>query len=199
MCQRRVVFVFACYRCCCCWPHPNGGSMELRQQIVRMPRPPLATSPAQRWAQPGNVLCALCSVSVSLVASCRRILRVLFETSNTHKQHKFCNLCARGYCFHFPCDALGLSARAGSRAATAPAHATGSCQLPPVSCPSHGSFAETISSLCMRLQTPLHCCFAVVVSLSSALPVSLTLGISTLYLYPLFLPLSLYLSLSLCQ
>lgn len=52
----------------------------------------------------------------------------------------------------------------------------------PVSCPSHGSFAETISSLCVRLQTPLHCCFAVVVSLSLALPVSLTLGISTLYL-----------------
>lgn len=66
----------------------------------------------------------------------------------------------------------------------------------PVSCPSHGSFAETISSLCVRLQIPLHCCFAVVVSLSLALPVSLTLGISTLYLYPLFLPLSLSLSVS---
>lgn len=117
----------------------------------------------------------MCVCFVSLVGSCR-ILRVLFETSNTHKQHKFCNLCARGYCFHFPWDARSDSRL--DRVQSCPRY------LPLPRC----RFAETKSSLCVRLQTPFHCC---------CLPISLTLCISTCF--PLLLSsstLSVSLSLS---
>lgn len=81
-------------------------------------------------------------------------------------------------------------------------------QLPPLaapaSCPCHGSFAETISSLCVRLQTPFHCCFAVVLSLScsACLPHSWHICLS-LYLFcsisTLSLSFSVSVSFSLCQ
>lgn len=90
MCQRRVVFVFACYRCCCycCWPHPNGGSMELRQQIVRMPRPPLLLLPLLKG---GPSLVMFCVFSVRfrflslprVAASCVFYSRRLTRINNT--------------------------------------------------------------------------------------------------------------------